>query len=653
MTTSLRPARLDWSQGTPYSPDFGDVYFSTGGGAAESRHVFLHQNDLPARFQACHEHDTFTIAETGFGTGLNWLTATTLWQQQSAGGWLHFLSVEKHPLERSDIARAHACWPEFRLLSAELVRRYPRLLPGFHRIVLPQWRTTLTLFLGDVNDFLDRVDARVDAWFLDGFAPDRNPEMWRAGLFEKIAGLSSPQASFSTFTAAGRVRRDLQAAGFCVSKVDGYGRKRDMLRGSLSAAPTIRSTGLPWLHRPGGSCRRQQALVIGAGVAGASVAARLALRGWTITVLDCGDEAATGGSGNPAAILYPKIGPASQVDNEFAQQAWLFTLAQLESGEMPEGIWNPCGVLQLLTTHQQRSFKADSDHPWIPGLAQPQSAEAASLTAGVELAHDALWFPEAGWLDARAYCRHLLDHPRIRLVTNAHVDKLEKVPGGWQLFDRQHQLMAESPVVIAANGKKGNEWQETEFLPLTPVPGQISTMTASLFSARLKTVICHDGYISPTLPDGRHCIGATFHAGSETLAETPEDHQANFLLQQPYLPNLMSSLPSPSTWQGRVSMRCQSPDYLPLVGPVADIGTFCMDYAGLRDGKVLDYPSLQTQPGLYITLAHGSRGFSQSLLCAEILAAEICNEPSPVSRKVLNALHPMRFAVRDIKRNRL
>ncbi|HQX89287.1 MAG TPA: hypothetical protein PKY03_02695, partial [Moraxellaceae bacterium] len=120
-----------------------------------------------------------------------------------------------------------------------------------------------------------------------------------------------------------------------------------------------------------------------------------------------------------------------------------------------------------------------------------------------------------------------------------------------------------------------------------------------------------------------------------------------------WLPDLMESLPPPSEWQGRAAMRCQSPDYLPLVGPVAGIESFCQDYAGLRDGKVLPYPLLKTQPGLYITLAHGSRGFGQSLLCAEIIASEICREPAPVSRKVLNALHPMRFSVRDLKRNRI
>lgn len=653
MTSPLRPARLDWSQGTPFSPDFGDVYFSSSGGAEESRHVFLEQNDLPRRFRACRGADSFTIAETGFGTGLNWLTATTLWRQQSTGGWLHYISVEKHPLRKADIIRAHACWPEFNEIAAELHSLYPRLLPGFHRLVFPQWRMTLTLFLGDIQEFLDRVDARVDAWFLDGFAPDRNPDMWSASHFGKMADLSKPFASFATFTAAGHVKRGLQAAGFAVEKVAGYGRKREMLTGRLDEIPPATPTIFPWLHRPATSHDDECAVVIGAGVAGASIAARLALRGWKITILDSGDDIATGGSGNPAAIMYPKLGPADQIDNEFAQQSWLFMLAWLKSGKMPAGMWNPCGVLQLLTTHQQRNFSSVSDHPWLNELVYLQDADAASTTAGIKIDKDALWYPDAGWLDAKAYCRHLLNHSRIRVLTNTHVARLEQTPHGWDVFDPKGQLIAACPIVIAANGRYGADWKQTNFLPLVPVPGQISTVPPSMLSARLNTVICHDGYISPGLPNGQHCMGATFHPGVETIAETAEDHQANHLLQQAHLPELTNSLPSPTKWTGRASMRCQTPDHLPLVGPVADIEKFKQDYAGLRDGKTLAYPMLSTRPGLYVSLGHGSRGFSQSLLCAEILAAEICNEPSPVSRKILCALHPMRFAARDIKRNRI
>jgi tRNA 5-methylaminomethyl-2-thiouridine biosynthesis bifunctional protein len=650
MVSALQPAQLDWSQGTPYSRSFGDVYFSIHGGLEESRHVFLLQNNLPARFQACGEVDAFTIAETGFGTGLNWLATINLWQQTSSAGWLHYISVEKHPLTAEDLAKAHAYWPELAELSTALIARYPRLLPGFHRIVFPQWRTTLTLFLGDAITLFSQLDAQVDAWFLDGFAPDRNPDMWSDHLFEQMAKLSNPLASFATFTAAGHVRRGLQAVGFAVEKVPGHGQKREMLRGSFSAT-TERPADAPWLHRPLAPYPTKTALIVGAGVTGASIANRLEQRGWKVIVVERDGEVATGGSGNPAAIMYPKLGPANQTDNEFAQQAWLFTLGQLESGELHEGTWNPCGVLQLLTPHQQRSLQAAADHPWLPDMVRKVDAEEANHIAGITINHDALWYPAAGWLDARSYCQQLLTHPNIQLITHAFVSTLKKTTEGWQLLDQQNHLLAEGAIVIMANGKHASALQETAFLPLKAVSGQISIMPASQLSLQQKTVVCHDGYISPPLPNGTHCLGASYHPDTESRTETIDDHVANHKVQQTYLPALMDSLLPPTEWKGRVSIRCQSPDYLPLIGPVAAIEPFCTDYAGLRDGKVLDYPLLKTQPGLYVALGLGSRGFSLSLLCAEILAAEICNEPSPVSRKVREALHPMRFAVRDLKRN--
>jgi tRNA 5-methylaminomethyl-2-thiouridine biosynthesis bifunctional protein len=660
MSNAIHPARLDWTNDSPSSPDFGDIFFSSAGGAEESRHVFLNQNNLLERFQACQDRGTFTIAESGFGTGLNWLTTLSLWQQASSGGdgngngngWLHYISAEKHPLLPEDMIRAHACWPEFAESSAALRLHYPRLMPGFHRVVFPQWRTTLTLFLGDVNTMLATMQSGVDAWFLDGFAPDRNPDMWCPDLFESMARLSHPNATFATFTAAGHVRRGLQAAGFVVEKTPGHGQKREMLRGYLPT-PATNPLTTPWLYRPAMRYCSKTSLVIGAGVAGASMAARLALRGWKVSVVDAANEIAAGGSGNPAAIVYPKIGPINQTENEFAQQAWLFMQAELESGQLNEGTWNPCGVLQLLTPHQQRSLDATPDHPWIPALIQIKTAHAASQLAGIPLSLDALWYSGAGWLDARSYCQQLLTHPDITVHTNTAVAELKQTSNGWQLFDNQDQVIAEGAVVVVASGKNASAFRETGFLPLKPVPGQISTMPASGFSAQLKTVICHDGYISPALPDGYHCLGSSFHPDTESVAVSLDDHLSNHQLHQPYLPELMDSLPSPAEWKGRAAMRCQSPDYLPLVGPVSNLNFFCEDYAGLRDGKVMDYPLPRTQSGLYVSLAHGSRGFMQSLLCAEILASEICNEPAPVSHKVLNAIHPMRFAVRDLKRKRI
>ena len=650
MTSTLRPARLDWSRGVPFSMDFGDVYFSEAGGMDETTHVYLEQNQLASRFRSCTGNSSFTIAETGFGTGLNWLATMSLWQRESSAGWLHYVSVEKHPLALPDLEKAQGLWPAFHEFAAALQKHYPRLLPGFHRIALPQWRSTLTLYFGDVADMLPGLVARVDAWFLDGFAPARNPEMWTSGLYEAMARLSQPSATLATFTAAGHVRRGLQAAGFHVEKVAGFGLKREMLRGQFHHQD--HKTETPWLARPASVIHQKKAIVIGAGIAGCSTAARLAMRGWSITVIEANAAPAMGASGNPAAILYPKLGTSQQASNHFPQQAWLFTLAQMEQLPVDMGLWHPCGVIQLLSGNQRYRRDDDDHHPWFQSLVMRCDAEEASRYAGISLSHEALWFPDGGWLDATGYCKALLQHPNIQLKENTQVEEIRQTATGWQIMDATGSVIDESPVVVLANALSARELDVSSFLPLQAVRGQVSMAPASSLSAALNTVVCHDGYISPSLDNGHHCIGATFQPDNESLIEETGDHVSNQHTLGQHMPELAESLEPVSAWSGRASIRCQSPDYLPLVGPLANISGFRTDYAGLMHGRVQDYPQLKALDGLYVNLAHGSKGFSQGLLCAEILAAEICNEPAPVSREILNSLHPMRFAARDIKRGK-
>lgn len=659
MSSALRPARLDWSQGGPRATDFGDVYFSRDDGDAESRHVFLTHNRLAQRFAALTSSDSFTIVETGFGTGLNWLATQALWQSSpekpsaSRAGWLHYVSVEKHPLTIADLIRAQACWPGYAAIATVLQQGYPLLVPGFHRLVFPRWQSTLTLFFGDVADFLPRLCACADAWFLDGFAPDRNPGMWNDTVYAGMAALSHEGSSFATFTAAGHVRRGLEAAGFHVDKVPGHGQKREMLCGHFSGEEKNRHRK-PWLARAALVPSRKKACVIGAGIAGASTAARLALRGWEVTVLEAGTAPAQGASGNPAAILYPRLAGKNEILDHFPQQAWLFMRQELNALQNPDNnpLWHRCGVLQLLTGNQQREREKIANAGFPETLMHVLDANAASVKAGVMLSDDAVCHEDAGWLEAAGWCRHLLSQAGVTLKTLSPVAALEYHEGQWQARDAQGRLLDESPVVIVANSLAARELQQTSRLPLLAVGGQVSSMAPSSLSAGLKTVICHDGYLTPATQDGRHCLGATFRPGDESPDVSAEDHEENRRLLHAVLPELADSLPDMVDWEGRKSLRCQSADYLPLLGPLASFEDFQRDYEGLRDGKVLDYPALKTLPGLYVNLAHGSKGFTQAALAAEILASEISGEPAPVSGKVLDALHPLRFWERDLKRGK-
>ncbi len=216
-------------KGAPKSKEFDDVYFSADDGLAESEYVFLDGNRLPRKWQ---QEDHFVICETGFGTGLNFLAAWKRFEETTKPHQrLDFMSFEKYPLDVEEIATHLQPWRSFfKGHLQKLLQLYPPLLPGFHRVVLSE-RITLTLIFDDVNVALPQLEARVDAWFLDGFKPSTNPEMWSETVFQNMTRLSHEGTRLSTFTAAGQVRRGLESAGFSVEKMQGYGRKRDMIIG--------------------------------------------------------------------------------------------------------------------------------------------------------------------------------------------------------------------------------------------------------------------------------------------------------------------------------------------------------------------------------------------------------------------------------------
>jgi len=229
-------AEIFWETGdTPRSVQFDDPYFAREDGRAETRHVFLAANDLPARWQS-KEH--FVIAELGFGTGLNFLETLHLWQRERGGcRKLTFVSFEQYPMAGADIRRALSAWPELQELLAGLLDQWPPPAGGsIHQIVFGG--AQLELHLGDANETLPGWEGTADAWFLDGFSPAKNPELWSADLMREVHHHTAANGTFATYTVAGFVRRNLQAAGFKVSKIPGYGRKRESLSGHRTVQQT-------------------------------------------------------------------------------------------------------------------------------------------------------------------------------------------------------------------------------------------------------------------------------------------------------------------------------------------------------------------------------------------------------------------------------
>jgi tRNA 5-methylaminomethyl-2-thiouridine biosynthesis bifunctional protein len=236
MLSSLEPARLTLdADGTPVSKAYGDVYYSADGGPAQARHVFLSGNGLPARWQG---RERFVILETGFGLGLNFLSTWLAWANDpNHCRELHFISVEKHPFAARDLALAHAVWPEFAEISEKLRRHWPALVPGEHQLEFAGGRLILSLIFGDAVEVLPELDATADAFYLDGFSPARNPELWSPEVCRSLGERAAPGATLATWSVAGSVRQTLSSARFVVEKRPGFASKRQMLVGRYPSSP--------------------------------------------------------------------------------------------------------------------------------------------------------------------------------------------------------------------------------------------------------------------------------------------------------------------------------------------------------------------------------------------------------------------------------
>lgn len=611
----LQPAHIDWQANTPVATAFDDPYFSRDDGPAETAHVFLQGNDLPARFRALPRGARFVIGETGFGTGLNFLCAAALFLDSAPDdAVLHFVSAEKHPLTPADLGRALQQWPRLRHISDELAAHYPALTPGFHRLWLCQGRIALTLLFGDAGALFQQCRARVDAWFLDGFAPARNPGMWSERLFHAVTRLSAPGATFATFTAAGFVRRALAAQGFEVRRAPGFGRKREMLTGQR---PSQWQPLVPALGR---------ALVIGAGLAGATSARALAERGWQVHVCDPAGIARQA-SGNLAGVVYTTPSAHATEQNRFYQSSYLHTLHWLARHRFPhsadEGALT--GVLQCPPDqrHQDKQRAALASGLWPADILQ---------AAGDGWPADSLLLPGGGYISPAAWCRHLLTHERIT-VEECTVTSLTPASQGWQASTSAGPRHADA--VVIANAAAAARFEGLHWLPLKQIRGQVSYYRATDASRAWTRAICHSGYLTPAM-EGLHCVGATFDLHRDDAAAQASDDARNLAELADNLPAHYAQLGGDQAVLGghRVGFRCQSTDFLPLAGPVPQI-------LGA---------ALSTLPGLYLNIAHGSRGITGSTLCAEMLAAQITDEPSPVDKALRHALAPERFILRKRKK---
>ncbi len=624
MSKAIQTADLDWQCvdgiDIPVSKQFGDVYFSKDNGLLETRHVFLNGNDLPIRLGHLKDFEYFHVAETGFGTGLNVLALWQLWQQvrPSNHSHLHISSIEKFPLTKHDLIRALNAWPELQTLAQQLIQQYPFAIAGCHRLSFPEERLTLDLWFGDVHDVLPSIHKTkpINAWFLDGFAPSYNPDIWEENVLNHIVRLSDIGTTFASFSVAGVLKRGLQQHGIRISRPKGFGHKNEMLKAiwqapELNELSKIQQQNSDAIQQKIGldatvQFKQRQIAIIGAGIAGLTCAWVFAQRGHQVTIYD---QLAplSGASGNPLALLNPKLNPIAQSAEHLMTLAWQHALRHYQKFSAFRSI----AINQLVQKDVEETLSIAQQYP--EHILRAQIAEELEL----KTEFPSLQLVQAGTISPHQLSEQILQHPLIEFK-QMNVESIQTLENNqltiYDEYQKQFGPFDHVMVCCALNNKKFF----AKHSALKPIRGQVSWFNNQHHSLGFDQAYSYAGYYMQ-LDDQNLLLGASFYPDRNDDEVLMEDHAHNYDLMHSVFPEYARTLPPIKEWQGRASVRVQSLDYFPLVG------------------------KMQDDEEIYTFTALGSKGFLFAPICSEILVALALGEACPVPSGILQKLNPRRF----------
>jgi len=619
--TLKRPhAALTWGEGGPVSDFSGDIYFSAENGLEETRAVFLAGAGFPERFN----RGLTVVGELGFGTGLNFLALMQLFLAHApADARLHFVTVEGWPLHRHDAAKALSAFPELADLAAPLIEAWPSPHKGAHRRVFEHGRVTLTVFHDACEAALANMDVQADAWFLDGFSPAKNPDMWAPALFEHIARLSKRGAPAATFTVAGLVRRGLAKAGFAVEKRPGFGRKRERLEAIYQGEDAPQPTpGFPRPQTSSGSIA-----IIGGGIAAASLVEALRRRGRTPVVFAEGGWA-SGASGAPLGLLTPRLEAADRPHNRALLAAFDYasTLYRQAGWIKSEGVLRCAGDERGRDRLRTLADQLDDRFAW-------SDAASASKRTGLKT-QAGLWMSRAACFEPEQIVRGLAGD---LAPVDAEITQLVLRDGAWRLQAASGERHGPFDTLIVAGGYNAHA--------LGPAPLEATAGQVALFKTRdpLQAPVAWGGYAAP-VGEGRVLVGATHVKGVDPGDGAGAEQALRTSLEAG--PVQLELGEATQIWGG---VRAAAPDRLPVCGLSPDESFFGRWRDHARRGLSPD----RTVTGLggpILLTAFGARGFAHAPLLAEELVSALCGEPSALQADGLQTVHPARFAWRALRR---
>ena len=671
--------------GTPVADHFDDVYFSNDSGIDETQHVFVAGNDLAERWQQWR-NPTFVIAETGFGTGLNFLVAMRAFNEFRAANpdhplkRLYFITTEKFPLPQQDMQRALEAFPALKDEAQALASLYPMGLEGCHRLHFDNHSTTLDLWIGDVHELLPQwhspANGLIDAWFLDGFAPSKNPDMWTDALFSQMARLSKTGTTFGTFTAAGIVKRGLAGVGFTIKKRNGFGRKRDMLTGVFNqdnenVQHKLRLPAGPYYRYANDSLdKTSKVAVVGSGLAAATACLALVKRGICTTLYFDGDTLASGASGNPQGGFYPQLHSEASIASRiqahsflYARQAYDHTIEHAKACGLADVAHDFCGVIQLSFNDKvaERQNKLAAADVWPETLIKPADSKEVSDIANLALPYSGLYIGLGGWLSppqlVTAMIEEALQSGKLKLKPNHTYISHEAIETTKQRVQIRFNLdSAESEEVITADhlilalGAGAVNASDFDSLSLRPVRGQVEAIPTQMPIEQLNTVLCHKGYMTPVF-EGRHALGSTYVKNDLSTDVRGDETEMNLATHEQALANTDIVQALQHDGKARAATRLGSPDHQPVVGALHNFDSLKELYTMLGVGKPLTSAPVLPSSVVSTLTCLGSRGLTTAPLMAEVLVSSLCKEPLPLSNDLLNAVNTSRFMTREAIRS--
>lgn len=613
--------------------------------------MLLRYSNLPARFSSLLPNSSITIAETKFGTGVNFLATCLLWVKQfkdKQNTSLHYIAIENSPLNPEDIAITIENLPELKSFAEELIKQYYLLLPGFHRLKFGQ-NIYLTLIIGDIESILPSLEYKIDIWFLSDLKQNNNEKLWTKLFIPEITRLSHHNSTFVALVENIEIEHLLQIQ--FKTQTHAINNSNYLICGTLSVNCILKnnlSNKTYYLrqiqHKP------KSIAIIGAGISGAATAFSLATRGYMVTVFEQNNLTASEASGNYQGMLYGSWSAFGGEMMELSSSAYRYShnlIKQLLTTSNDE--FAECGIIQLAHSPQQSKrnqqlLNAPFAHQFINAVNKSEIQKLANCTLATNI--DGVFFPHGLWLHPPALVNALLTQKNITLRNNCKITNLKPNGTRWQVY---HDDTAESfDTVVLCNSHMLNQFEISQNLPIRKIRGQISI---SETNSNLTSILCGDGYITPN-KGNKFTFGATFDFKNENCDITERDHQENIDNFNNIIPTIMDNI-NIKELSGNTNLRASPHDYMPIVGQLANREYFMSTYAKISKDKnayiksVCDYI-----PNLYLNIGHGSKGMLTAPFCGEIIADYIDGTVLPISQKLRYALHPNRFYIRELVKSK-